>query len=240
MDEAKADIMMYFKLAGGGSLNGESSLQVDAKVDKFLDGFVSSASAQQYSNFFEVADFNFSLRVNSGERGGGSYKPGGKEAAKLLAVPGGHGGVQKAPDEYERWRSAEPEQLKKMKYQIDFGTFSFKRTFDAASPIFFQNCANQVSFQEAALVKRIQARVGQDLVSMGYMRVEFTDVMMTKIAWDDGDVVKENCSCKCKKLVVKYKRQAMDGTLSASFSTSTWDQSKHGLPPDASVPPGGR
>ena len=240
MDDAKADILMYF-MTDKGAIDGESNLQIDPS-DGFMDGF-KATSYRNYANFFEITEFNFNLRLNAGEKDGANLK---KDSAMMASVAAaankvGFGGptaktsVKKEPDEYDKWRSATAEELKILKFPVEFGTFTFKRTLDAASPIFFQNCANAISFESAVMVKRLQAASGsgQGFTSQGYMRIEFTDVLLTKVSWEDGDIVKENCEFKCKKMDVKYKRQNMDGSLSSVVSHAAWDQVKNGKPPGA-------
>lgn len=237
MDDAKSDIMMFFVLKGGNPVYAESALEVDTK-DRFMEGFT-SASYESYSNFFEVSDFQFKLSLNASENKGGNMKKTKEQqddeirAAHLKSV-----GMAPDKDEYEKWRSADEDEIKKMKYPINFGGFSFKRVFDAASPIFFLNCANNINFDRAVLVKRLQATVGSETTAAAYMRVEFTDVQLTQVTWDDGDVVKENCQCKCKKMLVQYKLQNNDGTLSTVVSQASWDQSVNGTPPGVKNTPG--
>jgi len=70
--------------------------------------------------------------------------------------------------------------------------FSFTRMIDRASPLLFENCANSISFASATLVKR--KVTGQTLALQAFLRMDFKDVLIVGISWDDGDILKEKCN----------------------------------------------
>jgi hypothetical protein len=72
-------------------------------------------------------------------------------------------------------------------------------------------------FDSAVLVKRLsQGEVGgKSLPSVGYLRIEFFKVHITDINWEDGELVKENCTFKCERMKVIYRKQDDSGRLQA-------------------------
>ena len=65
------------------------------------------------------------------------------------------------------------------------------------------------------LVKRISQgqQGGVSRPTVGYLRMDFTKVLITGVGWDDGDVVKEKCEFICQGLKMTYRRQQADGTV---------------------------
>src|SRR4051794_26271953 len=66
-------------------------------------------------------------------------------------------------------------------YPFEFGTLSFERLIDRASPVFFQACCSSTKFNKAVLVKRISQGgiANQSWRTLAYLRLEFTDVLIT-------------------------------------------------------------
>ena len=221
-DETKSDIVMKFVMKGGGSVWAESTLGV-LKADPFMDGFSAVTDYDDYSNFFEIKTFSFSVAVKPQDEGVGALSKAGQPAG------GGGGPAQAAHDQFSRWRSATRDEFQKIKFPIEFDTFTFERIIDGASPGFFSACCNQESFESAALVKRISSGVrgGTDRMSFGYLRIDFRDVLLTGLAWDDGDMVTERITFICKAMRVRYRQQQADSSLLPA-TEAIWDQQKDG------------
>jgi type VI protein secretion system component Hcp len=215
-DQSKTDLFMKFRLQNGKHVPAECALD-KSKDDPFMADF-EPAPYQDYSNFFEVFDFDFSLKLTDHDQDTGAL---GKQRGN-----GANGrSTSRVAGQYARWRSLTDDQVRaKLSYPVEFNQFQFKRLIDSASPIFFQYCLNSISFQDAALVKRVSQGDGS---SIGYLRLDFTDVLITNVDWDDGDVVTESCTFICKKLVVKYRSQAASGTLQKESEPATWDQNRN-------------
>ncbi len=257
MDDTKADILMMFVLADGGAVSGESALGL-APGDTFMNGF-QAADYDDYSNFFEVTNFSFSIKVEPQEQGVGVLsKPavhGARAAHAAHGAPAsGAPAAGASNDPFDRWRSAKDSDLRNISYPVLFDTFSFERIIDAASPVFFAQCANQISFRSATLVKRLSAsstagggqlavlarsvqalRAGRrggstETQSVGYLRIDFKDVMLTSLSWNDGDMVTESCEFTCSHMDVQYRQQNMDSSLSGTVSRAEWDRLKNGKP----------
>src|SRR5438270_201032 len=157
MAESDADLMMKFVQQDGSEVLSESTLDV-AKGDKYLEGFRPIVSYDEYSNFFEVTGFSFAFKVKDDETGSGAYS--GQSAQRApVHTPGStqphgasqpHGplaqaGAAKAAPvaSFARWRSASDAELRRgIGYPASLVTFTFDRTIDGATPLFFQYCCN--------------------------------------------------------------------------------------------------
>ena len=203
-EQPKTDTVMKFHLNKNQDLNTECTLSV-ATGDTLMDGF-KAASGKASGNFFEVHDFEFGMSLKQQEDDNQSKKP--KPDSDLGA--------------FALWRSATDSQYKDAVkgYPLEFDKFSLKRTIDCVSPIFFQNCLSSTSFSSATLVKRVAP--GGEQAVVGFLRIDFTDVLLTGIDWADGDLVSESIDFICKKMVIQLKTQGADGTLTAPKSI-TWN-----------------
>jgi type VI protein secretion system component Hcp len=219
-DQSKTDMVMKFTLKSGKDVNAECALDIDAG-DTFMEGFT-PATYQDYSNFFEVLDFDLGMAVKEDDENVSTLSQPHRSAA-------GNGQASRVAGQFARWRSATDDDIKrgKIKYPVEFDKFSFSRLIDSASPIFFQYCCNSTSFKSAVLVKRVSQGISRP--ALGYLRFEFQDVLIIGVNWDDGDVVKESCTFICKDLVVKYKPQQAKGTLDPKgVAPAHWNQSDAG------------
>lgn len=211
MDSNKADILMKFVDKKRQPVWAESTLDV-LKTDAFLKDFDPASEYADYSNFFEVKSFNYTMKLN----------PHDDAVSKLSNPRATSSVVHEAADEFSRWRSAKGDEYKKIKFPLAFDNFSFSRVIDGASPLFFGACCNQDSFHSATLVKRVSVGgvSGTERVAMGYLRFDFLDVMITSLDWDDGDLVTESCNFICKAMRVRYRQQQFDGSFR---DPATWD-----------------
>jgi type VI protein secretion system component Hcp len=206
MDQNKTDLAMKFVL-DGQPVWAECTLAVAPK-DTLMSDFMKNTGYDNYSNFFETSSFEMSLALVG-------------EDQSTTAI---HNSVRKpasanssAPSQpFARWRTASNDEIRRgIPYPLEFDKFSFERTIDRASPIFFQSCCTSKTFDSATLVKRLaQGGVATgDQASSAYLRIDFFKVLITGINWDDGDVVKEKCEFICQEMKIKYRRQNQDGSI---------------------------
>jgi type VI protein secretion system component Hcp len=202
MAEKQSDLLMKLVTASGQGVaaGGTSTLRKD---DKLLFDFWAG-------KFFEVEDFGLGLELNDFETAGTANTNQAQQAAV-------------APAKFASWRDLRKTtaQIKDIKFPVDMEPFSFSRLIDRASPLLFENCANSISFASATLVKR--KVTGQSLALQAFLRLDFKDVLMVGISWDDGDIIKEKCKFICRGVTVQYRRQASDGSLAAAASAE-WEQ----------------
>jgi type VI protein secretion system component Hcp len=96
---------------------------------------------------------------------------------------------------------------------IDGDPVSVTRTIDAASPTIMQYCVDAVTLDSAAIVKRRAAGVGA--TGLGYLRLDFTGVLITRVAWSDSHVVKETITMIYREVKITYRQQESSGRLGA-------------------------
>jgi type VI protein secretion system component Hcp len=223
-DKPTYDIVMLFQDQDGKPVYAESALGVSSD-DRFMDGF-KSADYDQYSNFFEVKTFNFKLSVKPDDKEVGALSSHGS-AGQPVSFPGR---TPAAQDAFSRWRSASEKDYKNIAFPILFDEFTFTRIIDGASPIFFGSCLNQKDFKKAVLVRRVASglRGGKERMAVGFLRLEFEDIRLVSIDWDDGELVEETVTFICKDFKVKYRQQQADSGLLKS-SESHWNQTRNGM-----------
>jgi type VI protein secretion system component Hcp len=61
---------------------------------------------------------------------------------------------------------------------------------------------------------------------IGFLRIDFTGVLITSIDWDAGEVVKEKVKMVCRTVQVKYRAQNNDGTAGKLSNSSKLDLKK--------------
>lgn len=218
-DQHKSDIVMLFVQEGNQPVYAECALDKDPE-DTFMAGF-KPQTYDNYSNFFQVTKFHFGVEVKDEDKTKSTLQSGNVGAAGL-----GKKRFGRVEGEFASWRSANDKQAPKVTYPLEFEQFSFERLIDAASPIFFEYCCNSTSFPSASLVKRLSR--GNEL-PQGFLRIDFKDVLITSLSWDDGDMTTEKCEFICRDFDLTYRQHKADGSWGAS-GNATWNFKKNALP----------
>jgi type VI protein secretion system component Hcp len=217
VDKNPTDLMMRFEYDPSRPVWSECTLDIASNDDMAAD-FMRNTGYDNYTNFFEVSNFSFGISLSSQETGAGTSTG----QARVGSQSAGN------TREFARWRSASGEEYKNIspKYPLRFDSFSFERVIDSASPKFFQACCKAETFGLAVLVKRLsqggQGPDGRPRPSASYLRIEFRDVLIRGINWDDGEVIKEKCEFTCRGMMIRYRRQMPDGTIVKSESSILW------------------
>ena len=211
MDQNKTDLVMKFTLTPGNDVPAECALGV-APGDALMTDF-QAADYQNYSNYFEVIDFDMKVGLNPDDD---SHKT---SMVTPHTTHAAHLAKNTSTDAWGRWRSATAEQARKIAYPFKFESASFERIIDRASPVFFQSCCTSQTFDSAVLVKRLsQGELpGSNQVSVGYLRIDFGKVLITDINWEDGDLVKEKCDFTCQSFKLTYLKQSNAGRIGGSM-----------------------
>ena len=146
-------------------------------------------------------------------RGGGATAGVGDTAAN----------EKRAAGAFDLWRSAEDKDIEDIAKSLtpSFKTVSFSKVIDAASPVIFESCVNAQKFERAIIVKRISQGLSDvaDLPTVGYIRFDFREVLVTSVSWNDGDLVKERITFEASSIRLRYRKQLNDGSVSASGET---------------------
>lgn len=212
-DDHKTDIVMRFVTKDKQDVNSECALDKE-KSDDFMKGF-QPQTYDSYSNFFEVINFSYGFEV--------------KDESDSKKEGGATNGVKEKKDklvtgEFVSWRTGTDKQAKEVSLQLEFRSFKFERLIDSASAIFFDHLVKSLSFSSATLVKRVS--VGGDQTALGFLRLDFFDVLLTSLDWDDGEMTKEKCEFICKKFTMQYRPQNDDGSLAKPVTQVTWEPDK--------------
>jgi type VI protein secretion system component Hcp len=225
MEQNTTDQVMRFVLKGR-DVWAECVLQI-APNDILMNDFTRDPDYDCYTNFFEVTNFDFSVAMKDTSES--TNVIGNQHTHTLGSNPArNHQPLQQkssANKTFARWRSATTNQVKDLAkyYPLEFDQFNFKRVIDRASPTFFKSCCDSTSFDKAVLVKRLsQGDLGGSMKpSIAYLRIEFTEVLITGVSWDDGDLVTESCEFICRGMTITYRQQAPSGSLS-SMDKDAW------------------
>ena len=217
MSETHGDVLMMLVQGGRAIAAGGTSRLNDS------DSMLSDFSA---GRFFEIEDFSLGLNLSDFESDQNrlaapatQVKPphdaGHNREAAAAAAP------QKS--KFASWRDKRKSRqaVAALAFPVDLDPFSFTRRVDRASPLLFESCASTTTFDSATIVKR--KVTGQKLALQGYLRIDFTGVLLIGLTWDDGEMLKEKCRFICRGVKVQYRVQSSDGTLGAAASAD-WTQ----------------
>jgi type VI protein secretion system component Hcp len=101
------------------------------------------------------------------------------------------------------------------KWGLDLGDVTIERVIDRASPLLMKAALTPTPFKSATIVKR--RSTGGSQTGDAYLRIDYTDVLLTKISWSDGDAVKEKITFIYRKVEVQYRPQDASGKLRAAI-----------------------
>jgi type VI protein secretion system component Hcp len=212
VDTTQGDVLMYFVLNSeepSAAIAAESSSDVIPASDKLANDF-------KPGKYFEAESFTFTMALDDNEGGeddeDDEYAP--KKKKSLLE--------QRS---YGRWRALTTDVKPNPPYQAKPGDVTITRMIDASSPVLAQHCLNSEKFKKVVLVKR--ARVGSTGILTGILRMDFNDVQIRSVEWQDGEAVKETCKFRFEKLALKYIKRKPDGSTASQWS-STWDSKNNG------------
>jgi len=198
-----SDILMKFVLKKKGEregpIEGESSTELviaGEQRSNLLAGF-------KKKFMFEIDSFNFSVGIND-DSGAAPARPGQNPAAHGAAPRGTPAAPQGG---FQAWRSGRPHK----DYPVTVQPITFSRPIDRASNLLLQHCIACTSFESASLVKRKAA--GTAAAGEGYLRMDFTGVLITEIEWSNDEPIKETCKFISRAITVRYRPQLPDGTL---------------------------
>lgn len=86
-------------------------------------------------------------------------------------------------------------------YPSDLEPVSVSKRMDASSTTLFNCCKTSLKFTSATILKR---RAVGGAMLRGFLRLDFYDVMLTELNWDDDEVIRESFKFVCRRAVVQY------------------------------------
>ncbi len=204
MAEDRNDMLMKFVRSNGQALDAECTAQLNPN-DDLVEDFVRG-------KFFEIEDFGFGAGLDDDE-----------PAKNAKTTAEGHDPKKAGPKpfklKYARFMKAGATGA--AGYRADVDTIEFTRLMDRGSTLFFQDLCGVKTFESATFVKRRATGNNQGL--QAYLRIDFSDVLLINLDWDEGEVVKEKYKFICRGVLVQYKPQGANGLLGAAVPGG-WQQ----------------
>ena len=215
MAETQGDVLMIL-------VQGSRAIAAGGTSD--LDGTDSMLSGFSAGKFFEIEHFALGLNLSDFDAG---HAPGSVAGQpKPPAVGGAHkdqtAAVAPQKSKFASWRDRKKSRqaITAVTFPVELDPFSFTKMVDRASPLLFESCASTASFDSATIVKRKVTGKSTNALQ-GYMRIDFSNVLLVGLTWDDGEMIKEKCRFICRGMRVQYRPQVPDGTLAAA-SSAEW------------------
>lgn len=209
-DDLGNELLMQMIDMNGSAIEAESQTEVNDDTDKLLAGFINGT-------FFTVDDFAFGLNIDDQDPTSDAANIGGK-AGVLSTSPTRQAGSQVKFGNWKRWKKGDLEKIPPFPVRMD--EFAVTRAFDRASPVLFQSCARSTSFKSAVLVKR--KIIGKAMLKT-FLRMEFKDVLVTHVGWDDAEVIKETMRFVFRGVTLQYRQQSHDGSLLKAAGSVSWN-----------------
>lgn len=122
-------------------------------------------------------------------------------------------------------------------FKADLQKLHITKPFDISSLTLLQYCMQRTTLSSVALVKRRPVgfkkgnatRAYGETELQGWLRYDFTDVLITEVSWSEDEVIKETVEFICRKALVNYNPQSDEGRHDNSLDYGYWSF----LPEDA-------
>ncbi|HKM64968.1 MAG TPA: type VI secretion system tube protein Hcp [Acidisphaera sp.] len=211
MAEDARDILMKLEITEGNCVDAECSAVIEASPtlgvkDALADGFEhQSLVGGAQVNYFAIDDFTFPVGL----------KP-DSEPDKLAEALNKHlasQGKDKVPTKSEFTRFMEGGHAGisgKQSYPANLDQMSIIKKLDVSSTGIFRLCKESKTLFGASILKR--KAIGGDSLR-GYLRIDFFEVLITDLGWDNADVVKEDFKFVCRKATVRYCMETLTTDL---------------------------
>jgi type VI protein secretion system component Hcp len=210
---SKSEILMKIESSPGKAIAAECQLIVDPEdtlMKDFSDG-----------KYYQIENFSFSAGLQEEPKPPAPGPPPGNNqpvhgtTAKPEKV--------KAKAKFAKWRNERAGEGGSARYPLEVEPVSFTRLMDQASTVLFEGLCKSQTFASATIVRRMST--GDGAGGKAYLRLDFTDVMIVGLDWDEEDVIKEKYKFVCRGVKVQFRPQASDGSLAAAIS-GVWPKQK--------------
>jgi type VI protein secretion system component Hcp len=234
MPDDVRDVLM--KVVMGTAIPAECQAVIGADDAKGLaSGFISPSAANGWkANYFAVQDFMMEVGLTGDSNAGGQSNPADqmkamneslqeREKALWEAIRNSEDGkpltASKTASEFARFMNNGRSAMRTKSYSANLEPVSITKALDASSLTLFQACINSTTLDSAVLLKR-RGGGGNELRT--YLRIEFTDLLITDFNWEEDEVIKEKIKFVCRKAQVQYSIENNDGTLKPAGQARTW------------------
>jgi type VI protein secretion system component Hcp len=117
---------------------------------------------------------------------------------------------------FAKWRAERASNAGSTRYPLEVEPVTFTRYMDQASTALLQALCDSQSLASASIVRRVATGDGSSATA--YLRLDFTELLIVGIDWDDDDVIEEKFKFICRGVQVRFRPQTSDGTLGAPIS----------------------
>jgi type VI protein secretion system component Hcp len=238
MAEDARDILMRIEKTPMDFIESECRAVIEAnpKVgvkDPLANGFThQSLGGGRKTNYFSIDDFTFPVGLIDTDGGNPQSKQQqaqmgqmqehlAKMQEMMTKMGGEKGSSQKKSSEFtafmNKGRGAPT-------YPADLEQMSVTKKMDVSSTKIFDLCNKSTTVYGACILKR--KAIGDNSLR-GYLRIDFRQLLITDLNWDDGDVIKEDFKFVCRAATVTYCMSTM--TTDGSFTGTKLIQ----LPPQS-------
>lgn len=104
-------------------------------------------------------------------------------------------------------------------YSANLEPVTLTKYLDASSLVLFKACIESTTIDSAVMIKR---RGGGAKHLGTYLRIEFTDLLITDFNWDEDDVILEKISFVCRKASVFYRLEQHSGKMQSKIQQYEW------------------
>ena len=187
----KSELLMKLVKSTGEAVKAECQVEIDSR-DDLMAGFAAD-------RFFQIEDFSLTVGLDESESKSVDKSDKG-EAPK---------------SKYGKWLNESAREAGSTQYQLEVEPVSFSRLMDQGSTELLQACCQSKTFSSGTIVRRLTT--GQDGGAKAYLRLDFTDVLITEVDWEECDQIKEKYKFICRGVKMQLKPQASGGTLGAAI-----------------------
>ena len=121
--------------------------------------------------------------------------------------------------EFPRFMQGGAAAMRTRSYSSDLEPVQITKQLDLSSLKLFDICKSATLIDSATIIKR---RGGGGDRLRTYMRIDFTEMLITDFGWQDDDVVKETFKFVCRKAQVTYSVANPDGTQRGAQKPGVW------------------
>jgi type VI protein secretion system component Hcp len=224
MADDSRDVLMKIVL-NGTAIPAECSAAVSSN-DALASGFTTASSANQWKgNYFAVQDFLMEVGLLGDSAGTEDKRYEAMQETMKIFLESQKDNSEGKPlmsgssAEYTRFMNNGRSATRAKSYSANLEPVSITKMMDASSLTLFNACINSTTLDSAVLIKR---RGGGAKHLRTYLRIEFTNLLITDFNWDEDDVVKEKIKFVCREAKVQYSIENDDGTLQKPAQPRKW------------------
>jgi type VI protein secretion system component Hcp len=231
MAEDTRDILMQVVLKGKPIQAEAKSIIADR--DALASGFT-SATATSSANFFALQEYQMELGLlddtapaedpkiaKTIKRHSDANQKQIMQLQQALKLLGKSPGLKLSDgsNKFLRFISRGRNSVKTQSYSSNLEAVTFSKPMDVSSLVLFTAAKDKTVLDSATVIKR---RGGGGKQLRTFLRIDFTNLLITDFSWSEDDVVKETIKFICRKAQVKYSIEKDDGTMKPPGAPGIW------------------